>query len=177
MFTILRIVSRNVFKHSRKTVADVFQTKTTNAMCQTFHTIPDLATLEAYREFWHRNVPWLERSQTSRGAIRWRENVLRSTWNSLQWVAALSCTYMVAIGNRLRALAGIKWSRPLPDQVQFKARKSRARPSLSYIKTKINTEFILNDYMKGHFSVFIRCTGFVLIVNCEIKRSSKPSRT
>lgn len=163
MFTILRIVSRNVFKQSRKTVAYVFQTKTTNAMCQTFHTITDLATLEAYREFWHRNVPWLERSQTSRGAIRWRENVLRSTWNSLQWVAALSCTYMVAIGNRLGALAGIKWSRPLPDQVQFKARKSRARPSPSNIKTKINTAFILNDYMKGHFLCLYVAQGLCLL--------------
>lgn len=41
-----------------------------------------------------------------------------------------------------RALAGMKWSPSLPAQIQFKAHKSRARPSLSNIKTKINTAFI-----------------------------------
>ncbi len=81
-------------------------------------------------EFWHsaRSITGrVERSQTSRCA-RWREKERKFCVPVERHV--YGCYWKQRLG---RALAGIKWSRSLTAQIQFKAHKSKARPSLSNI--------------------------------------------
>ncbi len=90
-------------------------------------------------EFWHsaRSITGrVERSQTSRCA-RWRERERKFCVPVERHV--YGCYWKQRLG---RALAGIKWSRSLTAQIQFKAHKSKARLSLSNIVAKINPAFI-----------------------------------